>query len=253
MSDSVESFYGQNTKAPHLLKRKILFGIKKGFGGSTERKDKKANENSSGYNDELDFSTLRSSTDIKDYCKNFNMNYPGLRKIYNDPLIFEIDNFFDPNICDDYIARAQSKGLQISSQTFSPLTTAKRTSTTWYLPYKNVPEFLYKAEMLTGYPINHYEEPQIVRYEMGQQFSWHYDSLPKSLIRESGQRVATLLVYLNTVTGSGATAFKDLKIKVAPKKGSALLFFPCFADGTPDERTMHAGQIAFDTKWIAQM
>lgn len=31
------------------------------------------------------------------------------------------------------------------------------------------------------------------------------------------------------------------------------MFFPCLADGTPDDRTMHAGQVAGETKWIAQM
>jgi hypothetical protein len=41
-----------------------------------------------------------------------------------------------------------------------------------------------------------------------------------------GQRLATLIVYLNTVSQGGATAFKDLNMKVSPEKGKALLFFP---------------------------
>ena len=51
----------------------------------------------------------------------------------------------------------------------------------------------------------------------------------------------------------GATTFKDLNIQVKPQKGKALIFFPCTVDGVPDDRTMHAGQVCFDTKWIAQM
>jgi prolyl 4-hydroxylase len=102
-------------------------------------------------------------------------------------------------------------------------------------------------------PIECFEEPQIVRYEFGQQFSWHYDAIPKSLQNSSGNRIATLLVYLNDVKSGGATCFKDLNIQVRPVKGKALLFFPSFKDGKPDDRTMHAGQVAMDTKWIAQM
>jgi hypothetical protein len=44
-------------------------------------------------------------------------------------------------------------------------------------------------------------------------------------------------------SGGGATQFKDLPVKVTPKRGTALLFFPAFADGQPDSRTVHAGGI----------
>lgn len=113
---------------------------------------------------------------------------------------------------------------------------------------------LLRIREILNIPIERYEEPQIVRYEMGQQFTWHYDALPASLAKKtSGQRIATVLIYLNTVEAGGATAFKDLNIRVKPEKGKALIFFPCSLDGVPDDRTMHAGQISFDTKWIAQL
>lgn len=69
----------------------------------------------------------------------------------------------------------------------------------------------------------------------------------------SGNRLATIIVYLNDVKSGGATCFKDLDLQIKPVKGKALLFFPSFVDGSPDDRTMHAGQVAMDTKWIAQM
>ena len=52
----------------------------------------------------------------------------------------------------------------------------------------------------------------------------------------------------------GCTAFRDLRaggtdssgqplrLAVSPKKGRALLFCPAAADGTADERTLHAGE-----------
>lgn len=190
---------------------------------------------------------------ISNYSTTFNLQFPNLRCISSNPPIFEIDSFLSPEICDQYVNQAAEKGTKIASQTFSAVTQAARTSTTWYMHYKDVKDFLSNTLKLTGAPLENCEEPQIVRYEMGQQFSWHYDAIPKSLLENGGQRRITLIVYLNDAAIGGATCFKDLSIKVQPKKGKALLFFPSFLDGTSDDRTMHAGQVAMDTKWIAQM
>ena len=144
-------------------------------------------------------------------------------------------------------------------------------------------------DLLPDRVLGNCEEPQVVRYEMGDFFNWHQDALPEEEVSCSdangGQRLATLLVYLNDVpaSGGGATAFKHLNLKVLPQQGKALLFFPAFADGLVDERTEHAGETpishfhvfhifnlsnfsfctlivrqftgspAFDSKWIAQI
>lgn len=195
----------------------------------------------------------QQSSSVKDHCPTFNPSFPGVRKLHSDPPIFEIENFFSPSICDDYIKRSQDEGHKIESQTFSSAAQSQRTSTTWFLRYDKAAEMISKAQSLTGIPISNFEEPQVVRYETGQQFSWHYDAIPKSLLDSSGNRIATLIVYLNDVKTGGATVFKDLGLKVQPVKGKALLFFPCFKDGRPDDRTSHCGQITLDTKWIAQI
>ena len=122
------------------------------------------------------------------------LEYPKLKSLYGDPPIITVDDFFDYVTCQNYIIRAQELGKQISSQTFSSGST--RTSTTWHMKYQDVPELLYYASKLTGVSPLHFEEPQIVRYELGQQFSWHYDSIPTSLRCCSGNRLGTLIVYV---------------------------------------------------------
>ena len=92
-------------------------------------------------------------------------------------------------------------------------------------------------------------------------------SPPEATPNLGGQRIATLLVYLSELSESegGATKFRDLSangemLKVQPKKGSALLFFPA-AGGIPnapfDIRTLHCGEAvdksAEADKWIAQL
>ena len=68
-------------------------------------------------------------------------------------------------------------GVKMSSQIFGSSAAGQRTSTTWYLPYKDATELSDVASKLTGLPSSRFEEPQVVRYEMGEQFTWHYDAI----------------------------------------------------------------------------
>lgn len=230
-------------------KSTTLYG--KGFGGGGFSKSSKVTPPKNSKEITTKSTLIATASTIEKHCPTLNLQYSGLRLVHETPPIFEIEHFFSPAECSSYMTMAEKQGHKINSQTFGGGST--RTSTTWYMQYKDVPELLSRANKLTGLPILQYEEPQIVRYETGQQFSFHYDAIPKSLLDSSGQRIATLIVYLNDVSLGGATVFKDLNLQIKPQTGKALLFFPCFADGTPDDRTMHAGQVAGDTKFIAQV
>ena len=203
------------------------------------------------------------------------LSWPGLRVLHLDPPVLIAENFFTAEECDAY---AELRNLDdpsaihelAQSGTFGGGATAQaRTSTTWFVAYQRVATLLAKASALLGIDDPHrFEEPQLVRYQPGQYFNWHYDAVPTTKLVNGGQRVATLLVYLNDVPDGGRTAFRDLRaggtdetgaplrLAVAPKKGRAILFSPAAADdGTPDERTLHAGEPteAGEDKWIAQL
>ncbi|KAJ1638593.1 hypothetical protein T492DRAFT_942798, partial [Pavlovales sp. CCMP2436] len=180
-----------------------------------------------------------------------------MRLLHLCPPVLVVDNFLSADECDALVALTEGEeAYEVQSATFSALTAAARTSTTWYTKHTAVPTLIGRAVELTGADPNTFEEPQIVRYKVGQRFSWHYDEVPKSLLAKEGsggQRRATLLVYLNDVALGGATAFRDLGVTVQPRKGRALLFFPSDCDSTPDERTLHAGEAPLQgEKWIAQ-
>lgn len=115
---------------------------------------------------------------------------PGIQVLSKTPAVYTCTGF-SRTVCDQYIARAQTVGYRVESRTFSAQTRQQRTSTTWFMRYQDVPELLALCEDLTGYPITHMEEPQIVRYEMGQQFGWHLDALPPSQCGSAGQRIST--------------------------------------------------------------
>jgi prolyl 4-hydroxylase len=194
-----------------------------------------------------------------------------LHLVHQSPPVLVIENFFTHEECQQVIdiAMAPSDGhtpMEVRSATFSPLAQSQRTSTSWFCYYSQLPTLLAKTRHILGIPLPQLEEPQIVRYRAGEEFTWHYDEVPRSQMGNGGQRLATLLVYLNTVENGGETVFRDLKqcvdkagqlcqeqLSVQPVEGHALLFFPAYRDGRPDDRTLHKGGMAASEKWIVQM
>ena len=68
-----------------------------------------------------------------------------------------------------------------------------------------------------------------------------------------GQRIVTVLVYLNDVARGGATSFPNLKLQIQPRQGMALVFFPATVDGVLDRQALHAALPALDTKYVSQI
>ena len=194
--------------------------------------------------------------------------YPGLRQIHCDPPIFEVQNFLTPEECDHLMTAA--------SDSFSPapvvgagagVVSQTRTSSTCYLAREDLPFLCRKVSKLTSKPICHMELPQVGRYLNTQQYLPHYDAFNTSeadgarFASNGGQRTVTVLIYLNDVSSGGQTAFPQLvsttnsleQLRVQPKRGSALVFFPATVDGHLDPRTLHAALPAVDTKFVSQI
>lgn len=103
------------------------------------------------------------------------------------------------------------------------------------------------------------ELPQVARYTDSQRYVEHYDGVDphtdagRAFCANGGQRVATVLVYLNDVAEGGATAFRRVNFEMKPVKGKALIFFPGFMNGELDTDALHAGMPAVDCKWVSQV
>lgn len=108
----------------------------------------------------------------------------------------------------------------------------------------------------TRWPLSNGEPLQILHYGVGAEYQPHYDyfspedsGTPK-LLEHGGQRVATLICYLNTPAAGGATVFPDIGLEVAARKGNAVFF--SYDRPTPASRTLHGGTpIVAGEKWIA--
>lgn len=111
---------------------------------------------------------------------------------------------------------------------------------------------------VTGVPAEHGEGLQILNYKPGGEYQPHYDFFnPKrpgeaGQLKVGGQRIATLVIYLNNPPAGGATAFPRIGLEVTPVKGNAVYFSYLLPDGSLDEGTLHAGlPVTSGEKWIA--
>lgn len=109
---------------------------------------------------------------------------------------------------------------------------------------------------LLGWPVENGEGLQVLRYGPGAEYKPHYDYFDPAepgsatLLARGGQRVATLVIYLQEPAEGGATVFPDLRLQVVPRRGSAVFF--SYSQAHPCSQTLHGGMpVLAGEKWIA--
>jgi len=109
---------------------------------------------------------------------------------------------------------------------------------------------------LLQWPVENGEGLQILRYRPGAEYKPHYDYFDPaqpgtpSILKRGGQRVASLVMYLNTPKRGGATIFPDVHFDVGPIKGNAVFF--SYDRPHPMTRSLHGGAPVLDgEKWVA--
>jgi prolyl 4-hydroxylase len=86
----------------------------------------------------------------------------------------------------------------------------------------------------------------VLHYRTGDSYAPHVDFLADTpanaaQLAARGQRIRTLLVYLNEDFDGGDTAFPQIGLGLKPGAGSALIFHNVDADGRTDPLTLHTG------------
>ena len=110
---------------------------------------------------------------------------------------------------------------------------------------------------LAGEPFENQEDTMILRYRPGEAYEEHFDFVDPRVpafaheLATQGQRIATVLIYLNDGYSGGETNFPKVGWRVRGGQGDALAFRSVTANGEPDLRTLHAGLPPRDgEKWI---
>jgi len=109
---------------------------------------------------------------------------------------------------------------------------------------------------LLHWPLENGEGLQILRYKPGAEYKPHYDYFDPdqpgtpAILRRGGQRVATVVMYLNTPERGGATVFPEVNLEVAPIQGNAVFF--SYDRPHPMTRSLHGGtSVVAGEKWVA--
>lgn len=109
---------------------------------------------------------------------------------------------------------------------------------------------------LFDWPVENGEGLQVLRYLPGAEYKPHYDYFEPSqpgcaaILKRGGQRVGTLVMYLNTPEGGGATTFPDAGLVVQAVAGQAVFF--SYSLPHTSTKTLHGGApVTQGEKWVA--
>jgi prolyl 4-hydroxylase len=109
---------------------------------------------------------------------------------------------------------------------------------------------------LLNWPLENGEGLQVLHYKPGAEYRPHHDYFDPTksgtpvIVKRGGQRVGTLIMYLNSPDQGGGTTFPDVGVEVAPIKGNAVFF--SYDRPHPSTKTLHGGApVIAGEKWVA--
>lgn len=170
-----------------------------------------------------------------------------------------VHGILEPHECDYIISKAESSFTRSVVVGIDGPDESRTSETAWIGKDDPVArKILERACELTGKCYKNAEDLQVVRYKPGTYYRAHHDACCEeseacSLFEnKGGQRVGTLLVYLNDEFTDGETHFPefgDLKMKAPP--GSAIFFKPLGSEDKCHPKALHAGlPISSGTKYV---
>ncbi len=109
---------------------------------------------------------------------------------------------------------------------------------------------------LLSWPVINGEGLQVLHYLPGAEYQPHHDYFDPAksgtvpIVARGGQRVATIVMYLNSPDKGGGTTFPDVGVEVGPVKGNAVFF--SYDRPHPSTKTLHGGApVIAGEKWVA--
>ena len=179
-----------------------------------------------------------------------------------NPRVVLFGNLLSPNECQAIIDAADprmARSLTVQTATGGSEVNADRTSDGMFFQRGETPVVQRLEERiarLVRWPIENGEGLQVLHYQPGAQYKPHYDYFDPgqpgtaTILRRGGQRVATLVIYLNNPRKGGGTIFPDVPLEIAPRQGNAVFF--SYERAHPATRTLHGGAPVIEgEKWIA--
>lgn len=214
--------------------------------------------------------------------------FTEIPEFYN--FYYEIDNVLTNEECDYIINDAKDKLSESTVMSidkngkYIDVKDTVRTSNHTFLENNLHKNIIQKTEKLinkysqVNVSYKQFEQIQVVRYKPTQEYKEHFDichpqqahddqlkTCQEDFKKFNSIRYATIIFYLNDGFSGGETYFPNIKKKIIPKKGKALIFFNCTYNkdtnktGLCDviDNSKHAGlpvvKSKTDEKWIANI
>ncbi|XP_072965534.1 probable prolyl 4-hydroxylase 7 isoform X2 [Typha angustifolia] len=192
------------------------------------------------------------------------------------PRVFLYEGFLSDEECDHLIALTDGSLKRFSvvendtgSSTLNSIPTSTMMLSVGYDGI--VSKIEERISLWTFLPKENGGDMQILHFRVNESYGSHFDySQDKPKLVSSGDRIATVLMYLSNVTLGGETVFPKSELKatqdkdemwsecasthyaVKPVKGNALLLFNFNPDATPDDSSLHSDCLVVDgEKWSA--
>jgi prolyl 4-hydroxylase len=188
-----------------------------------------------------------------------------MNTICNDPYIYTIDNFLTEKEC-KFIINVSKRNLKLAGvskmDNEKGLKTGEykgRTNSSYWMPHDLYPQTLEIAKKIAkriGCNYKHFENYQVIHYNENEEYKYHYDAFDINDETKyekfcggpngRGNRLRTVLVYLNDVIEGGGTGFDRLseyddETIVNPKMGKMVVFTNVNDDGSLNEKSRHSG------------
>lgn len=180
----------------------------------------------------------------------------------NSPRVVVLGGLLSDEECDALIEASKprmARSLTVQTQTGGEEMNPDRTSNGMFFN-RGESELIQRIEAriahLLNWPVENGEGIQVLNYKAGAEYKPHYDYFDPdepgtpTILKRGGQRVATLVIYLNEPARGGGTTFPDAGLEVAPQRGNAVFF--SYDRPHPATRTLHGGAPVIDgEKWVA--
>lgn len=145
--------------------------------------------------------------------------------------VFTIQDLWSPSTCQQFIKKSESEGFEkaLVNTINGPIQMEEfRNNDRLFWEDEDLAEQIWQEiEAFVPCDLGEYqaiglnEMFRFYRYDIDQQFNWHYDAPYQR--NQNERSFYTFMIYLNDDFEGGATAFHNFE--VAPKTGDGLLFF----------------------------
>jgi prolyl 4-hydroxylase len=178
------------------------------------------------------------------------------------PRVVVLGGLLSEEECDALIAAASprmARSLTVETRTGGEELNPDRTSNGMFFN-RGESELVRRIEAriarLVQWPVDNGEGMQVLNYQRGAEYKPHYDYFDPAepgtptILQRGGQRVGTVVMYLNNPVRGGGTTFPDVGLEVMPQRGNAVFF--SYDRPEPATRTLHGGAPVIEgEKWIA--